>query len=276
MQENLFLSAEIGINHNGDIDLAKKMIDVAVIAGCNAVKFQKRTVEEVYTQAFLDSPRESMWGKTQRDQKNGLEFSEQEYDVIDQYCKEKGIYWFASSWDVNSQLFLRKYDLKYNKIASPVLVNIPLLEAVAEEGRMTFISTGMSTDAEIDTAVEVFTKASCPFEVVHCVSIYPAQPQDVNLLSINTLRERYGVAVGYSTHELGNIGAMGAVALGASSIERHITLDRSLYGSDQSSSVEPDKFIAYCRDLKVMRAALGIPERIMTENELLCRKKMRS
>ena len=191
-----FITAEIGINHNGDLTLAKKLIDVAYVAGCDAVKFQKRTIDKVYSQEFLDGPRESPWGTTQRAQKEGLEFGKAEYDEIDRYCKEKGIAWYASAWDVDSQKFLRPYDLKYNKVASAMLVKDDLLEEIAFEGRYTFVATGMSTMAEVDHAVGIFKKHNCPFELMHCNSTYPMPPADANLKLIQVLGKRYGVPCG--------------------------------------------------------------------------------
>lgn len=275
MAEKIFISAEIGINHNGDLDIAKRLIDAAVLAGCDSVKFQKRTIDEVYTQEFLNSPRESPWGTTQRAQKEGLEFGEKEYREIDAYCKERNIAWFASCWDVNSQKFLRRFNLKYNKVASPVLTNIPLLKAVAEEQKYTFIATGMSTWEEIDTAVEIFQKANCPFELMHCISIYPMPLDEANLLLIPELKKRYNCPIGYSSHEIDNIATLGAVALGACSVERHITLDRNMYGSDQKASVEPLQLIEYVKQIRGMESALGSGEKILSEKELAIRKKMR-
>ncbi|MBR2625296.1 MAG: N-acetylneuraminate synthase family protein [Lentisphaeria bacterium] len=275
MAEKIFISAEIGINHNGDLEIAKRLIDAAVLAGCDSVKFQKRTIDEVYTQEFLNSPRESPWGTTQRAQKEGLEFGEKEYREIDAYCKERNIAWFASCWDVNSQKFLRRFNLKYNKVASPVLTNIPLLKAVAEEQKYTFIATGMSTWEEIDTAVEIFQKANCPFELMHCISIYPMPLDEANLLLIPELKKRYNCPIGYSSHEIDNIATLGAVALGACSVERHITLDRNMYGSDQKASVEPLQLIEYVKQIRGMESALGSGEKILSEKELAIRKKMR-
>ena len=181
MNNDIFISAEIGINHNGDINIAKRLIDGAALAGCNAVKFQKRTIDKVYSPEFLASPRQSPWGTTQRAQKEGLEFNQEEYDEIDAYCRQQNIEWFASAWDVDAQKFLRRYNLKYNKVASPVLTNIPLLEAVAEEKRYTFIATGMSTWEEIDAAVEIFHKYDCPFEkfrsATHAFPLYDAEAE---------------------------------------------------------------------------------------------------
>ncbi len=275
MHDNVFISAEIGINHNGDLDITKRLIDAAALAGCDAVKFQKRTIDKVYTQEFLDSLRESPWGSTQRAQKEGLEFNEAEYAEIDRYCRQQNIAWFASAWDVDAQKFLRRYNLQYNKVASPVLTNLPLLEAVAEEKRYTFIATGMSTWEEIDAAVQVFRKHNCPFELLHCVSIYPMQPEEANLLLIPELARRYDCPVGYSSHEIGNIATLGAVALGARSVERHFTLDRTMYGSDQGSSVEPAELIEFVRDIRHMEAARGTGIRELTPKEQAVRKKMR-
>ena len=232
-----FIIAEIGINHNGDIDIAKQLIDMAKNCDCDAVKFQKRTIDIVYSKEFLDSPRESPWGTTQRAQKEALEFGKEEYDIIDNYCKQRKIDWFASSWDIESQMFLRQYNLKYNKVASPMLTNIPLLNVIAKEGRHTFISTGMSTYDDIDKAVNLFRKHECPFTLMHCQSTYPTPEEDLNLLCIKTLRERYNCDVGYSGHELSPMPSIVAAALGAVAIERHITLERAMYGSDQAASL---------------------------------------
>ena len=186
-----FIIAEIGINHNGDLDIAKKLIDNAALAGCDAVKFQKRTVEDVYSPEELDIYRESPWGTTNRQQKNGLEFDLDDYKVIDAYCKEKDIEWFASAWDLKSQEFLGQFDLKYNKVASAMLTLTPLVEAIAKQKRYTFISTGMSTMEEIENAVKIFKKFKCPFELMHCVSTYPMKNEDSNLTMMQTLREKF-------------------------------------------------------------------------------------
>ncbi len=271
----VFFAAEIGINHNGDVTLAKKLIDVASVAGCDAVKFQKRTVNEVYTKEFLDSPRQSPWGTTQREQKEGIELSEENYQEIDAYCKGKGIPWFASSWDIKSQLFLRKFNLKYNKVAAAMLTNIPLLETIASEGRYTYVSTGISTIEEIDAAVEVFKKYSCPFELMHCNSTYPMKDEDANLSLIPVLRDRYKVKIGYSGHEVGTLVSIAAVALGATSIERHITIDRAMYGSDQKASIEPWELCQLVRDIRIVEKALGSGQKVLTEAEYAIRKKLR-
>ena len=239
---SIFIIGEIGINHNGDIEIAKELIDVAANAGADAVKFQKRTIDLVYTKEFLDSPRESPWGITQREQKEGLEFGLEEYKEIDRYCKDKNIEWFASSWDLKSQEFLRQFNLKHNKIASAMIVYEELLKDVASEGRHTFISTGMTTESDISNAVDIFRSADCPFTLLHCVSTYPMKDEDANLNAIHTLREKYKCDVGYSGHEVGLAVSYGAASLGITVLERHITLNRAMYGSDQSASVEPNGF----------------------------------
>ena len=270
-----FIIAEIGINHNGDLDIAKKLIDGAIFAGCDAVKFQKRTVEKVYSKEELDKPRESPWGNTTRDQKIGLEFGKKEYDEINRYCKEKGIEWFASAWDLDSQMFLRQYDLKYNKIASPMLTYRGLLEMVSEEKKYTFISTGVSTMEEIEAAVNIFKKADCPFELMHCNSTYPMKDKDANLRVIQTLREKFNCKVGYSGHEVGLIVTCAAVALGATSIERHITLDHAMYGSDQSASVEVMGFYRLVRYIRAIEEAFGDGVKVVTEEEKKVKAKLR-
>jgi N-acetylneuraminate synthase len=273
--EKVFICAEIGINHNGDLSLAKKLIDVASVAGCDAVKFQKRDIDLVYEEDFLNSSRKSPWGDTQRAQKEGIEFSESEYDEIDSYCKEKGINWFASSWDVESQKFLRKYNLKYNKIASAMLTRYDILDAVASEGRYTYISTGMSYYEEIDKAVEVFKKQGCPFELMHTNSTYPMKDEDANLLVMAKLRKKYDCKVGYSGHEEGTLVSIAAVALGATSIERHITIDRDMYGSDQKASIEPYELCKLVRDIRTVERTLGDGEKVLSDAELAIRKKLR-
>ena len=267
--------AEIGINHNGDLKLARKLIDVACIAGCDAVKFQKRTVDKVYTKEYLDSPRQSPWGSTQREQKEGLEFSKNEYDEIDAYCRDKAIEWFASAWDIDSQLFLQQYNLKYNKIASAMLVNEELLNEVAKEGRYTFIATGMSTMDEIDHAVDIFMKHNCPFELMHCNSTYPMPLEDANLNMIHTLKDRYGCEVGYSGHEAGILVSECAVAMGATSIERHITLDRTMYGSDQKASIEPYELCELVKNIRLIEKLMGNGEKVLSEAEEETKKKLR-
>ena len=249
--------AEIGINHNGNMDFCKQLIDVASDSGVNCVKFQKRDIDQVYTQEFLDSPRESPWGTTQREQKLGLEFSADEYQEIEDYCKEAGVEWFASAWDINSQKFLRQFNSKYNKIASAMIVHTELLKEVASEGKHTFISTGMTIYDDIQKAVDIFRKANCSFELMHTVSTYPMKDEDANLNMIKTLKEKFNCDVGYSGHEVGLAVSYAAAALGISSLERHITLDRSMYGSDQSASVEPLGFRQLVGAVRKIELAMG-------------------
>ena len=273
--EHVFVIAEVGINHNGDLDIAQKLIEWAALSGCDAVKFQKRTVDKVYSKEYLDSYRESPWGTTQRAQKEGLEFGKNEYDEIDRFCKEQHIEWFASAWDLDSQKFLRQYDLKYNKIASAMLTNDELLQAVASEGKYTFVSTGMSTYEEIAHAVNIFREHDCPFELMHCNSTYPMPKNEANLRLIPALKEKYGCKVGYSGHETGRITSTSAVALGATSIERHITLDNTMYGSDQAASLNVEDLLRLVKDIRLIETILGNGEKVLSEAELATKKKLR-
>ena len=269
--------AEIGINHNGDIDIAKKLIDISVESKVDIVKFQKRTINKVYSKKLLDSPRESPWGNTQRDQKNGLEFGEKEYDEIDSYCKQSNIKWFASAWDDESLAFLDKYNLEYNKIASAMIVDIDFLNLVAKRGKHTFISTGMSTVEDIDKAVNVFREHNTSFELMHCVSTYPMKTEDANLVTINQLRDKYKCDVGYSGHETGVAISLAAVVLGATSLERHITLDRSMYGSDQSASLEKRGINELVSSVRKVESALGTPSLgNITDDEIVIAEKLRA
>lgn len=272
----IFVIAEIGINHNGSLDIAKRLIDAAKEAGADAVKFQKRAIDLVYTKELLDSPRESPWGKTQRAQKEGLEFGAEQFREIDRYCREKGIEWFASAWDMESQDFLRQFNLKYNKVASAMLVYEPLLRKIAEEKKHTFISTGMSKVEDLDQAVKIFREVGCPFEVMHCVSTYPMNDEDANLNRIKTLRERYGCDVGYSGHEVGLAVSYGAAALGITSLERHITLDRAMYGSDQAASVEPSGFRMMVGAVRKIEKAMGDGRIEMNPKEAPIAEKLRA
>ena len=273
---SLFIIAEIGINHNGDLKIARQLIDVAKDCGCDAVKFQKRAIDLVYTKEFLASSRESPWGTTQRAQKEGLEFGLEQYREIDAYCKEQGIEWFASAWDMESQKFLRQFNLKHNKIASAMIVWEDFLKDVAGEGRYTFISTGMSELRHIDRAVEIFRAAQCPFELMHCVSTYPVEDEKTNLWGIQTLRERYNCPVGYSGHEVGLAVSYAAVALGATSLERHITLDRAMYGSDQAASVEPAGLRMLVGAVRKIEKAVGDGQIGLTPAELPQARKLRA
>jgi len=273
----VFVIAEIGINHNGDINIAKKLIDMAKDCNCDAVKFQKRTIEKAYSKEVLDSPRESPWGKTTREQKLGLEFEKEEFDIIDKYCKEKEIEWYASSWDIDSQIFLQQYHLKHNKVASAMLTNLPLLEIIAKEGRYTFISTGMSDFTQIRKATEIFRKYDCPFELMNSNSSYPMQLEEANLQCIETLRNEFNCDVGYSGHEtVSYLCCIVAATLGATSIERHITLDRSMYGSDQSASLEYGGLDRMVKNVRQVQMVLGDGVKRIYDSEVPAMKKLRA
>jgi N-acetylneuraminate synthase len=275
--EKPFLIAEIGINHNGDVNIAKKLIDEAIIAGFDAVKFQKRDINLVYSKDILDTPRESPWGKTTREQKNGLEFDFNAYKDIDNYCKLKKIEWFASAWDLNSLKFLNNFNLKYNKIASAMIVDKVFLKEVAKQRKYTFISTGMSTISDIELAVNIFKENNCPFELMHSVSTYPMAVEDANLLTINSLKRYFDCKVGYSGHEDGVVVSLAAISLGISSLERHITLSRSMYGSDQAASLEPRGMRELISGLKIIIKAFG-EEKLgfVTAEEAKVAKKLRA
>ncbi|RZD47413.1 MAG: N-acetylneuraminate synthase [Thaumarchaeota archaeon] len=273
----VFITGEIGINHNGDVSIAKQLIDVAKKAGCNAVKFQKRTIDKVYSKEILDSPRESIWGTTTREQKLGLEFEKNEYDQIDSYCKKLGIEWFASSWNIESQLFLRQYDLSHNKIASAMLTNHELLNVVAEEEKHTFIATGMSTIEEISKAIKIFENNNCPFELMHTNSSYPMKLEEANLKCITTLQNQFHCDVGYSGHEVDSYTCcIISAVLGATSIERHITLSRALPGSDQSASLEPSGLERMVRDVRRVESVLGDGIKRIWDSEVPVMKKLRT
>ncbi len=253
-----YLIAEIGINHNGDIEIAKKLIDNAKEARFDAVKFQKRDINLVYSKDILDSPRTSPWGETQRDQKVGLELTKSDYDTIDSYCKKKEIDWFASAWDINSLKFLDDFKhLKYHKIASAMITDKLFLNEVSKRKKHTFISTGMSTKENIETAVEIFRKNKCSFELMHCVSTYPMKAKDANLVTIQKLREIFNCDVGYSGHENGVVVSLAALMMNISSLERHITLDRTMYGSDQSASIEKKGMVNLVESIDKMLEAVG-------------------
>jgi N-acetylneuraminate synthase len=264
---SIFVVAEIGINHNGDMSICKELIDVAAESGCDAVKFQKRDINEVYTADFLESHRDSPWGKTQREQKSGLEFESQDYIEIDNYCKKRNIDWFASAWDLNSQLFLQQFNCKFNKVASAMIVYEDLLKMIAKEGKHTFISTGMTTYDDIQKAVNIFKEVDCPFELMHTISTYPMKDEHANLNMIKTLKEKYKCNVGYSGHEVGLAVSNAAAALGITSLERHITLDRSMYGSDQSASVEPAGLRQLVGAIRKIEIAMGDGVKKIIEDE---------
>jgi len=276
MNKPIFIIAEIGINHNGDMSICKQLIDIAIDTGCNAVKFQKRDIDLVYTQEMLDSQRESPWGSTQRDQKIGLEFNQEQYSEIDQYCKEKEIEWFASAWDVNSQKFLKQFDCKYNKVASAMIVDTNLLKTIAAEKKHTFISTGMTTYKDIEIAIDIFKQAGCPFELMHTVSTYPMDFADANLNMITTLRDKFKCDVGYSGHEVGLAVSYGAAALGITSLERHITIDRATYGSDQAASVEKGGLRQLVGAVRKIEKAMGDGKKVFSEKEMAVAIKLRA
>ena len=273
--KKIFIIGEIGINHNGDIKTCEDLIKTAKESGCDAVKFQKRDINKVYTQEYLDATRESPWGKTQRDQKLGLEFDLNDYKQIDLICKKLNIEWFASAWDLNSQDFLKKFDTKYNKIASPMIVYEELLFEVAKEKKHTFISTGMCEIDNIQRAVEIFKKENCSFELMHCISTYPMKPEDANLRMIETLRKKFSCDVGYSGHESGLAISVAASSLGITSLERHITLDRTMYGSDQSASIEPNGLKNLIDQVRKVEKAMGDGIKIFSEDEKVNAEKLR-
>ena len=272
----VFVTAEIGTNHMGDIKIAKKLIDVAKEAGCNAVKFQKKSVEKIYSKEFLDSKLESPWGTTQREMRIYREFDMKQFSEIDKYCKKKKIFWFASCWDIDSQIQMRKFKTKYNKVASAMLTHKKLLKTIAEEKKYTFIATGMSSLKDIDNAINIFKKFKCPFELMHCHSAYPMPVNEANLKLIPFLKKKFKCDVGYSGHETGatNV-SIPAVMLGATSVERHITLDRTMYGNDQSASLEPEGVKRLVRDIKIMDKILGNGKKQVWKSEIPAQKKLR-
>jgi len=268
-----FIIAEIGINHNGDLDLARKLVSAAVLAGCHAVKFQKRTVDVVYTPEELAKPRESPFGETNGDLKRGLEFGIQQYRAIDEYCRMHNIAWFASCWDEASVDFIETFNPPCFKIASASLTDDNLLRHHRQYKRPIILSTGMSTLEEIDHAVEVL--ATDDLILMHCTSTYPCKTQELNLRAIETLRKRYPYPVGYSGHEVGLQTTYAAVALGACIIERHITLDRAMWGSDQAASVEPNGFARLVRDIAAIEGAMGDGVKRVYESEIPVLNKLR-
>jgi len=268
-----YFVAEIGINHNGDIDIAKKLIDAASLAGCQAVKFQKRTVDVVYTREELAKPRENPFGSTNGDLKRGLEFGKAQFDVIDRYCKDKGIAWFASCWDESSVDFIEQYKPPCYKIASASLTDDVLLKHHRAKGRPIILSTGMSELSQIDHAVEILGRDN--LIILHTNSTYPSKVENLNLQVIHSLRERYGVPVGYSGHEVGLAPSVAAAAIGACLIERHITLDRSMWGSDQAASVEPHGFARMVKDVRAVEKALGDGVKKVYAEEIPIREKLR-
>ena len=268
-----FVVAEIGINHNGDLQLAKRLIDMAFVAGCDAVKFQKRTIEKVYTPEELAKPRESIFGETNGDLKRGLEFSYEDYVEIDEYCKAKGIMWFASCWDVDSIDFIEQFNPPCYKIASASITDRELLEHTKAKGKPILVSTGMSTLEEIDQSIDVIKDV--PYMLYHCTSTYPCQLEEINLNVIPMLKERYNCPVGYSGHEKGVMPSVAAVVNGACSLERHITIDRTLWGSDQAASLEPRGLCLLLRDIRNVSIILGDGVKRVYDSEIPIKNKLR-
>jgi N-acetylneuraminate synthase len=268
-----FVIAEIGINHNGNIDLAKKLIDAAVAARCNAVKFQKRTIEIVYSAEELARPRESPFGNTNGDLKYGLEFGQEDYAEIDRYCRQNNIAWLASCWDERSVDFIEQYNVPCYKIASASLTDDDLLRHTRSKGRPILLSTGMSTLEQIDHAVDVLGKEQ--LVIMHTTSTYPAFYEELNLRVIPMLKQRYGLPIGYSGHETGLSTTIASVVMGACVVERHITLDRAMWGSDQAASVEPQGFTHLVRDIRLVETAMGDGIKRVIEREVPIMKKLR-
>lgn len=275
-----YIIAEIGINHNGSLENTKKLIDVASLAGCDAVKFQKRNPDVCVPEHQKGVMRETPWGTmTYLEYKYKVEFEKEEYDEIDRYCKEKGIEWSASPWDLDSLEFLSNYEIPFIKIPSAMLTNEELIRASsrwsAERNKELIVSTGMSTVEEIDKAVEWMKEEGTEFALLHCNSSYPAPVDELNLSCIKTLKDRYGCKVGYSGHEFRLGTSVATVMLGAEIIERHITLDRTMWGTDQLSSVEPQGLIKLVRGVRELEHSLGDGSIGVTETELPFRKKLR-
>jgi N-acetylneuraminate synthase len=268
-----YVVAEIGINHNGDLEITQKLIDAAVQAGCDAVKFQKRTVEVVYSAEELSRLRENPFGATNGDLKRGLEFGQAQYAEIDRYCREKNIHWFASCWDEGAVDFIEQFNPPAYKIASASLTDSNLLRHHRRQGRPIILSTGMSTLEQIDQAVEILGRKD--LIILHTTSTYPSDIKDVNLRVMKVLAERYDVPVGYSGHEVGLSPSLAAAALGACLIERHITLDRAMWGSDQAASIEPQGFIRLVRDIRAIEQAMGDGVKRVVQDEIPIMKKLR-
>jgi N-acetylneuraminate synthase len=272
-EDPCYVVAEIGINHNGDMEIAKKLIDVAVSAGCEAVKFQKRTVDVVYTPEELNKPRENPFGPTNGDLKRGLEFGKAQYQEIDAYCKQKNVVWFASPWDEASVDFLEEFDIPCYKVASASLTDDNLLRHMRSTGKPVILSTGMSTMEQIDHAVAVLGRDE--LIILHATSTYPANYNELNLRVIPVLAERFRVPVGYSGHETGIASSVAAVALGAAMVERHLTLDRAMWGSDQAASLEPNGITRLLRDIRLIETAMGDGEKRLYEREVPVMEKLR-
>lgn len=271
-----WITAEIGINHSGSLEIAKKLIDAAVFAGADAVKFQKRTVDVVYSAEELAKPRESPWGETNGDQKRGLEFGQEQYEQIDAYCREKKIIWYASPWDMDSVSFLEDFNIPVYKIASACVTDLELVRRIGMTGKPVIMSTGMSTIEEIGRAVSLLETFTDEIALMACVSTYPAKIEELDLKRIWRLKALWPhLEIGYSGHEVGLATSIAAVALGAKLLERHITLDRSMYGSDQAASVEPIGFFRLVRDIRDNEKAMGNGELGVSEREKPILEKLR-
>ncbi len=268
-----FVTAEIGINHNGDLDLARKLVAAAVTAGCDAVKFQKRTVDTVYTPEELARERENPFGPTNGDLKRGLEFDFEAYSAIDEFCKLNNMMWFSSCWDEASVDFCEEFNPPCYKIASASLTDDDLLKHHRATGRPIILSTGMSTIAQIDHAVDVL--GTNDLIILHATSTYPSKPEELNLRCLHTLMERYDVPIGYSGHEVGLNTSVAAAVMGACMIERHITLDRAMWGSDQAASIEPQGFARMVRDIHTIESALGDGNKVVYDSEVPIIDKLR-
>jgi len=272
----IFIIAEIGINHNGDIELAKKLIDIAAQAGCDAVKFQKRTPDICVPDKMKSVMRETPWGLlTYLDYKKKIEFSENEYDLIENYCKQRGIAWSASAWDIESLKFLDKYNLPFNKVASALSTHLEFLNEVAKRRVLTYVSVGMCEYGDIDAIVKIFRSYNCPLVLMHTISTYPAKEKDLNLKMIQTISNKYNLPVGYSGHESSISPSIVAASLGAVAIERHITLDRSMWGTDHSASLEPSGLNQLVGSIRKVPIVLGDGVKRVVEGELEAAKKMR-
>lgn len=270
----VFFVAEIGINHNGDIELAKKLIDVAHLAGCDAVKFQKRTPEKCVPEERKNIYYKTPWGDmTYLEYRKKVEFSKKEYDEINRYCKKREIMWSASAWDIDSLVFLRQYDLPFYKVPSAVITNKSYLQELKNIDKPIFLSTGASDLNIIEKALNIIGKDR--IVLLHCTSTYPAKTDEINLKAIKTLKEKFDCLVGYSGHEVGLQISIAAAAFGASVIERHITLDRSMWGTDQAASVEPRGLIKLVRDIRVIEKARGDGNKRIYESEMEVMKKLR-
>ena len=269
----VFIAAELGINHNGDVEIAKQLIDVAVEAGCDAVKFQKRTIEVVYSKEELQKPRESPWGTTFEEQKRGLEFGQEEYQLIDEYCRAKNILWFASCWDEDSVDFIDPFDPPCYKIASASLTDDNLLKHTRSKGKPILLSTGMSTLEQIHHAVDILGEEE--LILLHCTSTYPSKLEELNLNVITTLKQEFSCPIGYSGHEIGVSSSIVAAVLGACMVERHLTLDRAMYGSDQAASLEPQGMKKLVRDIRELPTILGDGKKRVYKSELPIIQKLR-